>query len=65
MHHLDLCAKICGAPIALRRAYERGATDVDAALLGEVADLMILRRDEITQADDILPDDLGPEREVG
>jgi len=34
--------------IALRRAYERGATDVDAALLGEVADLMILRRDEIT-----------------
>jgi hypothetical protein len=51
--------------IALRRAYERGATDVDAALLGEVADLMILRRDEITQADDILPDDPGPEREVG
>ena len=46
--------------IAVRRAYEREATDVDAALLGEVADLMILRRDEITQADDLLP-----EREVG
>jgi AAA domain-containing protein len=51
--------------ITLRRAYERGATDVDAALLGEVADLMILRRDEITQVDAILPDDPGPEREVG
>jgi hypothetical protein len=51
--------------IALRRAYERGATDVDAALLGEVADLMILRRDEITLAHDILPASSGTEREVG
>lgn len=50
--------------IALRRAYERGATDVDTALLGEVADLMILRRDEITQADAPLPDDPEAEREV-
>ncbi len=51
--------------IAVRRAYERGAMDVDAALLGEVADLMVLRRDEITQADASVPDDPGPEQEVG
>jgi AAA domain-containing protein len=50
--------------IALRRAYEGGATDVDAALLGEVADVMILRRDEITQADAPLPADPETEREV-
>ena len=60
MHHLTKLVTI-----ALRRAYERGATDVDAALLGEVADLMILRRDEITQADDLWPTDPGPEQEVG
>jgi AAA domain len=60
MHHLMNLVMI-----ALRRAYERGATDVDAALLGEVADLLILRRDEITQTDDVLPNDPEPEREVG
>lgn len=32
----------------LRLAYEQGATDVDAATLQAVAELMILRRDEIT-----------------
>ena len=38
---------------ALIRAYERGKTDVDAAILGEVADLMTIRRDEITRIDTI------------
>jgi hypothetical protein len=52
--------------LALRRAYERGKTDVDATLLGEVADLMTIRRDEITRVDTIPGDsDSGPEREVG
>jgi len=36
---------------SLRRAYEHGATDIDAATLQAVAELMILRRDEITQID--------------
>lgn len=44
---------------ALRRAYEKGATDIDATVLQEVADLMILRRDEIT-IDDLPPDESGP-----
>jgi hypothetical protein len=51
--------------IALRRAYERGATDVDTTLLGEVADLMILRRDEITPGDTLFFSKPGPEREAG
>lgn len=34
---------------ALRRAYQQGANDVDATILGEVAELMVLRRDEIIQ----------------
>ena len=50
---------------ALRRAYERGATDIDATTLQEVADLMILRRDEITVIDGIPPDESGPVRGVG
>jgi hypothetical protein len=33
---------------SLRRAYEQGATDVDAITLQTVAEAMILRRDEIT-----------------
>ena len=37
---------------SLRRAYEQGAIDVDATTLQEVADLMILRRDEITYLDE-------------
>jgi AAA domain len=40
---------------ALRRAYEHGATDIDAATLQAVAELMILRRDEIVHIDDSLP----------
>lgn len=37
---------------ALRRAYERGATDIDAATLQTVAEVMILRRDETTLIDE-------------
>jgi len=53
--------------LALRRAYEREETEVDATLLGEVADLMTIRRDEITRIDVVPPNssDAGPEREVG
>ena len=52
--------------VALRRAYERGQTDVDATLLEEVADLMTIRRDEITRIETLPPGhaDAGPEREV-
>ncbi len=50
---------------ALRRAYERGATDIDATPLQEVADLMILRRDEITVIDGIPPDSSVPVQGVG
>ncbi len=39
----------------LRRAYERGATDIDATTLQAVAELMILRRDEIVYIDGSLP----------
>jgi len=39
----------------LRRAYERGATAIDAATLQAVAELMILRRDEIVHIDGSLP----------
>ncbi|MGB7844683.1 MAG: ATP-binding protein [Candidatus Acidiferrum sp.] len=53
--------------LALRWAYERRETDVNAKLLGEVADLMTIRRDEITRSDVVLPDSSGenPRREVG
>ncbi len=60
MHHLTKLVTI-----ALRRAYERGATDVDAVLLGEVADLLILRRDEITISDDVPLRQEPPEQGVG
>lgn len=50
---------------ALRRAYEQGATDVDATILQTVADLMILRRDEITIIDDVPPQEEPPEQGVG
>jgi len=36
---------------SLRRAYEQGATDIDAATLQAVAEVMILRRDDITHID--------------
>lgn len=38
---------------ALRQAYEQGATDVDAATLQAVAELMILRRDDITHMNEL------------
>lgn len=50
---------------ALRHAYEQGATDVDAATLQEVADLMIVRRDEITQVDETPPEEFPPEQGAG
>jgi len=45
---------------ALRRAYKQGANDVDATILGEAAEMMVLRRDEVVQIDGPLP-----VREVG
>lgn len=50
---------------ALRRAYDRGATNVDAETLQAVADLMILRRDEITMTDDLPPQEFPLSQEVG
>jgi len=32
----------------LRQSYERGATDINASVLQATAELMVLRRDEIT-----------------
>ncbi len=49
----------------LRRAYDRGATNIDAETLQAVADLMILRRDEITVIDEVLPEEEPPEQGVG
>ncbi len=40
---------------ALRCSYQRGANDVDATILGEAAEVMVLRRDEVTQIDGTLP----------
>jgi hypothetical protein len=48
---------------SLRRAYEHGATDIDAAILQAVAELMIVRRDEITFIEPIPHDELSPQRE--
>ena len=50
---------------ALQMTYEQGATDVDAALLEATADLMILRRDEITRIDGCSPSAPLPIQEVG
>jgi hypothetical protein len=50
---------------ALKRAFYAGATDVDAGTLQEVADLMILRRDEITLTDDVPLRQEPPEQGVG
>jgi hypothetical protein len=50
---------------ALHRAYEQGATDINATMLQEIADMMILQRNEITPIDGI-PSQVGfPVREVG
>lgn len=50
---------------ALRRAYEQGACDVDAAILESTAELMVLRRDDLVSIDGI-PSALPlPPQEVG
>jgi AAA domain len=49
---------------ALRRSYEQGASDVDAATLTRVAELMILRRDEIVEIVDKPTDPDGPVKEI-
>jgi hypothetical protein len=50
---------------ALRRSYEQGASDVDAAVLSQTAELMILRRDEIVEISGVPPDPPFPVEEVG
>lgn len=50
---------------SIRRAYEQGATDIDAATLQAVAEVMILRRDEITIIDGSPPDEMLKERDAG
>jgi hypothetical protein len=50
---------------SLRRSYEQGATNVTAEILREVAELMILQRDEITIIDDVPLQELPPGQEVG
>ena len=49
---------------ALRRSYEQGASDVDAATLTRAAELMILRRDEIVEIADKPPDPDGLVEEI-
>lgn len=50
---------------SLRRTYEQGATNVTAETLQAVAELMILRRDEITVIDDLPPEGFPPNQEIG
>ncbi len=50
---------------ALRRSYEQGARDVDAATLTQTAELMILRRDEIVDISGTPNDPAFPVQEVG
>src|SRR6266702_2117802 len=50
---------------ALRRSYEQGASDVDAATLNQTAELMILRRDEIVEISGVPPDPTFPVEQVG
>jgi AAA domain-containing protein len=50
---------------ALCTAYEQGATDVDATVLEATADLMILRRDEMTRIDGLPSKSPLPIQEVG
>lgn len=45
---------------ALRRAYQQGVDDVNATILGEAAEMMVLHRDEVIQIDGT-----PPVREVG
>jgi len=49
---------------ALRRSYEQGASNVDAATLSQTAELMILRRDEIVEIAGVPPDPIFPVEEV-
>jgi hypothetical protein len=44
---------------------DQGATDIDTTVLNEVADLMILRRDEITKIEGLPPEEFPPEQGVG
>jgi len=50
---------------SLRRAYSQGATNVDAATLTEVAEMMILKRDEVVTIDGSPADAELPVSEVG
>jgi type II secretory pathway predicted ATPase ExeA len=50
---------------SLRRAYAQGATNVDATMLGEVAQLMLLRRKEVVPIDGSPGSGGLPAREVG
>jgi hypothetical protein len=50
---------------ALRRSYEQGTMDMDATLLQATAELMILRRDEITSIEDLPVPTSLPVQEVG
>jgi hypothetical protein len=50
---------------ALRRIYEQGARDVDAATLTQTVELMILRRDEIVEIAGVASDPASPVQEVG
>lgn len=50
---------------SLRRAYSQGATNVDAAILTEVAEMMILKRDEVVSIDGVPADVELPIQEVG
>jgi hypothetical protein len=49
----------------LRRAYEQGASDVDAPLLETIAELMILRRDEVVAVEGFPSSPSLPVREAG
>ncbi len=49
---------------ALRRSYEQGARDVDAATLTQTAELMILRRDELVEIAGVPSDPAFPVQEV-
>ncbi len=48
---------------SLRRVYEHGETDIDATTLQAVAELLILRRDEISFIEQVPHDELPPQRE--
>lgn len=49
----------------LREVYEQGATNVDSVGLERVAELMVLRRDDITSIDSLDEDSEMPIQEVG